>query len=158
MGADAFFHPRQKYMVKLQPFCAVQRNQRHPGLSFELIGVADQSRSVQKIGKRLAGFHAFRHGACEFFQVFHARDVIRAVTIFQHIHVAGLFQNGSQKFWRFFFCQRSLKLELARRHAATTEELARIPAPPGPTTSSPLPLLLGFAAALALAYALLRRH
>jgi hypothetical protein len=60
--------------------------------------------------------------------------------------------------WAMAQGQRSLKLELARRHAATTEELARIPAPPGPTTSSPLPLLLGFAAALALAYALLRRH
>jgi hypothetical protein len=60
--------------------------------------------------------------------------------------------------WAMNQGERSLKLELARRHAATPEELARIPAPPGPTTSSPLPLLLGFAAALALAYALLRRR
>jgi hypothetical protein len=60
--------------------------------------------------------------------------------------------------WAMDQGERSLKLELARRHAATPEELARIPAPPGPTTSSPLPLLLGFAAALALAYALLRRR
>jgi hypothetical protein len=59
--------------------------------------------------------------------------------------------------WAMAQGERSLKLELARRHA-TPEELARIPAPPGPTTSSPLPLLLGLAAALALAYALLRRR
>ena len=49
---------------------------------------------------------------------------------------------------------RQLMLELQ----ATPEELARIPAPPGPTTSSLLPLLLGVAAVLALAYALLRRR
>ena len=60
--------------------------------------------------------------------------------------------------WAMAQGERSLKLELARRHAATPEELARIPAPPGPTTSSPLPLLLGFAGALALAYALRRRR
>ena len=60
--------------------------------------------------------------------------------------------------WAMDQGERSLKLELARRHAATPEELARIPAPPGPTTSSPLPLLLWVAAALALAYALLRRR
>jgi len=60
--------------------------------------------------------------------------------------------------WAMDQGERSLKLELARRHAATPEELARISAPPGPTTSSPLPLLLGFAAALALAYALLRHR
>jgi hypothetical protein len=47
-----------------------------------LIGVADQSRGVQKIGKRLAGLHAFRDRASEFFQVFHARDVFRAVAVF----------------------------------------------------------------------------
>jgi len=58
--------------------------------------------------------------------------------------------------WAMAQGERSLKLELARRHATTPEELARIPAPPGPTTSSPLPLLV-FAALLALAYALLRR-
>jgi len=60
--------------------------------------------------------------------------------------------------WAMAQGERSLKLELARRHATTPEGLARIPAPPGPTTSSPLLLLLGFAAALALAYALLRRR
>jgi hypothetical protein len=37
----------------------------------------------------------------------------------------------------------SLRLELARRHAPTAEERMRIPPPPGPTTTSPLPLLLG---------------
>lgn len=60
--------------------------------------------------------------------------------------------------WAMDQGERSLKLELARRHATTPEELARIPAPPAPTTSSPLPMLLGFAATLALAYALLRRR
>ena len=59
--------------------------------------------------------------------------------------------------WAMAQGERSLKLELARRHAATPEELARIPAPPGPTTTSPLPLL-GFAAALALVYVLRRRR
>jgi len=60
--------------------------------------------------------------------------------------------------WAMAQGERSLKLELARRHAATPEERARIPAPPGPTTSSPLPLLLGLAGTLALAYRLLRRR
>jgi hypothetical protein len=60
--------------------------------------------------------------------------------------------------WAMAQGERSLKLELARRHAATPEERARIPAPPGPTTSSPLLPLLGFAAVLALVYALLRRR
>jgi hypothetical protein len=60
--------------------------------------------------------------------------------------------------WAMAQGERSLKLELARRRATTPEELARIPAPPGPTTSSPLPLLLVVAALLALAYARLRRR
>ncbi|HJZ49617.1 MAG TPA: SRPBCC family protein [Roseiflexaceae bacterium] len=60
--------------------------------------------------------------------------------------------------WAMAQGERSLKLELARRHAVTPDELARIPAPPGPTTSSSLPLLIGFAATLALAYALLKRR
>ena len=59
--------------------------------------------------------------------------------------------------WAMAQGERSLKLELARRRASSPAELARIPAPPGPTTFSPLPLL-GFAAGLALAYALLRRR
>ena len=59
--------------------------------------------------------------------------------------------------WAMAQGERSLKLELARRHAATPAELARIPAPPGPTMASPL-ALLGLAAVLALAYALLRRR
>jgi len=60
--------------------------------------------------------------------------------------------------WAMAQGERSLKVELARRHATTPEELARIPAPPGPTMTSPLPLLLGFAVALALAYAFMRRR
>jgi hypothetical protein len=39
----------------------------------------------------------------------------------------------------------SLKLELARRHAATAEERAHIPAPPAPNKSSGLWLILGTA-------------
>lgn len=57
--------------------------------------------------------------------------------------------------WAMAQGERSLKLELARRYAATPAELAHIPTPPGPTTCSPL-LLLGLA--LALAYALHRRR
>ena len=44
--------------------------------------------------------------------------------------------------WAMAQGERSLRLELARRHARTTEELALIPPPPAPTTTSPLPLLL----------------
>jgi hypothetical protein len=44
--------------------------------------------------------------------------------------------------WAMEKGEESLRLELARR-AATAEERARIPPPPGPTTTSPLPLLLG---------------
>jgi len=39
--------------------------------------------------------------------------------------------------------EESLRLELARRHAKTPEERALIPASPKPTTTSPVPLLLG---------------
>jgi len=35
--------------------------------------------------------------------------------------------------WAMAKGEESLKLELARRHATSAEELARIPAPPGPT-------------------------
>jgi len=44
--------------------------------------------------------------------------------------------------WAMANGEESLKLELARRHAANQEELALIAAPPQPTPSSPLPLLL----------------
>jgi hypothetical protein len=47
--------------------------------------------------------------------------------------------------WAMAMGEQSLKLELARRHATSREELARIPAPPQPTTSSPVPMLLGVA-------------
>jgi hypothetical protein len=52
--------------------------------------------------------------------------------------------------WAMRKGEESLKLELARRRARTPEELARIPAPPAPTTTSPVPLLLGTAAVLSL--------
>jgi hypothetical protein len=45
--------------------------------------------------------------------------------------------------WAMAKGEESLRLEVARRHAATAEERARIPPPPGPTTTSPLPLLFG---------------
>ena len=41
---------------------------------------------------------------------------------------------------------KSLKLELARRKAVDDIALSLIPAPPGPTTTSPIPMLLGTAA------------
>jgi hypothetical protein len=44
--------------------------------------------------------------------------------------------------WAMAKGEESLKLELARRHAENREELALIPAPPKPTVSSPVPLLL----------------
>jgi len=45
-----FFHAGQEHMVELQPLGAVQCDQSHSGLAFELIGVADESCGVQKIG------------------------------------------------------------------------------------------------------------
>lgn len=43
--------------------------------------------------------------------------------------------------WAMAKGEESLKLEIARRHAATAEERARIPAPPPPTPTSPLGFL-----------------
>jgi len=44
--------------------------------------------------------------------------------------------------WAMAKGEESLRLELARRHVANQRELALIPAPPKPTPSSPVPLLL----------------
>ena len=44
--------------------------------------------------------------------------------------------------WAMAKGEQSLKLELARRNTANQEELALIPAPPQPTSSSAVPLLL----------------
>lgn len=44
--------------------------------------------------------------------------------------------------WAMKQGEESLKLELARRHASTPEAYAGIPAPPGPTTASPFPLMV----------------
>lgn len=52
--------------------------------------------------------------------------------------------------WAMAKGEESLKLELARRHAATAEERALIAPPPSPTTTSSVPLLLGTAAACVL--------
>ncbi len=49
---------------------------------------------------------------------------------------------GANHHWAMEKGEESLRLELARRQAATPEERARIPPPPSPTTASPLPLLL----------------
>ncbi|MCK6629371.1 MAG: polyketide cyclase [Anaerolineae bacterium] len=51
--------------------------------------------------------------------------------------------------WAMAKGEESLRLELARRRARTAEERALIPAPPGPISTSPLPLLLMGAAILA---------
>jgi hypothetical protein len=40
---------------------------------------------------------------------------------------------GANHQWAMRMGEESLKLELMRRHAATPEERARIPSPPGPT-------------------------
>jgi len=48
--------------------------------------------------------------------------------------------------WAMAKGEESLRLELARRHAATPLERAHVPAPPPPTTTSSVPLLLGAAA------------
>ena len=56
---------------------------------------------------------------------------------------------------------RTLSVPLAwypRLVHGSPEERARIPAPSEPTTSSPLPLLIGLVAMLALEYTLLRRQ
>jgi hypothetical protein len=51
--------------------------------------------------------------------------------------------------WAMATGEESLKLELDRRHAKTPEEKAAIPAPPKPTTTSPLPLLAAVLGTLA---------
>ena len=50
--------------------------------------------------------------------------------------------------WAMAKGEESLHLEIARRQAATSEERRRIPAPPGPTTSSTVPMLLVFVGGL----------
>jgi hypothetical protein len=52
--------------------------------------------------------------------------------------------------WAMAKGEESLNLEIARRHAATQEERALVPAPPQPTTTSSFPLLLGAAGGMAL--------
>ena len=51
--------------------------------------------------------------------------------------------------WAMKQGEKSLQLELARRHATTEAERAQVPAPPQATTSSSLPLLLIGVAAVA---------
>jgi hypothetical protein len=45
--------------------------------------------------------------------------------------------------WAMARGEESLKLELARRHAPDEAARARVPPPPGPTTTSSVPLMLG---------------
>lgn len=52
--------------------------------------------------------------------------------------------------WAMERGEESLRLELARRHAATPQERALVPAPPPPTTTSSIPLMAGMAAVLML--------
>jgi hypothetical protein len=58
--------------------------------------------------------------------------------------------------WAMRKGEESLRLELGRRRAATPEERIRIPAPPRPTTTIVLPLLLGIAAVIGLTFLLSR--
>src|SRR6266571_960325 len=51
--------------------------------------------------------------------------------------------------WAMAKGEESLRLELARRHARTAVERVLIPAPPRPTTTSSIPLLLGTTAVVA---------
>ncbi|MFO0844524.1 MAG: polyketide cyclase [Gemmataceae bacterium] len=51
--------------------------------------------------------------------------------------------------WAMTKGEESLRLELARRRAQADEERRRIPAPPGPTTTSSVPLLAGLIGVLA---------
>jgi hypothetical protein len=56
---------------------------------------------------------------------------------------------GANHRWAMAQGEASLKLELARRHAATAEERALVPAPPGPTSVAPGALLVALAAMIA---------
>jgi hypothetical protein len=58
--------------------------------------------------------------------------------------------------WAMRQGERSLYLELARRHATTDAERASIPPPPGPTTATPL--LVGLLALVGLVYLILRKR
>jgi len=53
--------------------------------------------------------------------------------------------------WAMAKGEESLRLELERRHTRTPEELARIPAPPGPTFATAPDLLAGMISGAALA-------
>jgi hypothetical protein len=50
---------------------------------------------------------------------------------------------GANHRWAMRKGEESLKLELQRRHAASPEQRAQIPAPPPATPTSPLPFMLG---------------
>ncbi len=81
MGADAFFQACEEDVIELEPLGAVQSDQSHAGLAIVLISVAHQGCGIQEIGEGFPGFHAFCHGAREFFQVFYSGDIFRGVAI-----------------------------------------------------------------------------
>lgn len=58
--------------------------------------------------------------------------------------------------WAMAKGEESLHLELARRHATTDEERARLPAPPGPTR--PEPFFIGLALSLVIFMYLLKKR
>lgn len=64
---------------------------------------------------------------------------------------------GANHRWAMAQGEESLELELARRHAATPEERALIPAPPGPTSVAPGAMVVALAAMIAGAGWALRR-
>jgi hypothetical protein len=64
---------------------------------------------------------------------------------------------GANHRWAMAQGEESLDLELARRHAATAEERALIPAPPGPTSVAPGAVLVALVAMIAGAGWALRR-
>jgi hypothetical protein len=60
--------------------------------------------------------------------------------------------------WAMARGEESLRLELQRRHAATPEELARIPPPPGVSSSAPVAALAGVALLVIVALAIRRQR
>ena len=56
---------------------------------------------------------------------------------------------GANHRWAMAQGEESLELELARRHASSTEERALVPAPPGPTSVAPGAVLVAAAAMIA---------
>src|SRR5438128_94494 len=86
--ADAFLHAGEKNMIEFEALRAVKRDERDAGLVFEGVGVADERRSVEKIGEGFTRVHAFGDRASEFFEVFDASNVVGSVAVAERGHVA----------------------------------------------------------------------